>query len=81
MTALSPTLSSTGRTRLGRRSDRARRDRSDLYDVLDAGLVCHLGVIVDGSPRVLPTGYGRLGDTLYVHGSSGARSLREGPAR
>jgi len=81
MTALSPTLSSTGRTRLGRRSDRARRDRSDLYDVLDAGLVCHLGVIVDSSPRVLPTGYGRLGDTLYVHGSSGARSLREGPAQ
>ncbi|CAM05305.1 hypothetical protein A8924_6479 [Saccharopolyspora erythraea NRRL 2338] len=45
--------------------------------MLDAGLVCHLGVVVDGAPRVLPTGYGRIGDTLYLHGSTGARSLRE----
>jgi nitroimidazol reductase NimA-like FMN-containing flavoprotein (pyridoxamine 5'-phosphate oxidase superfamily) len=44
--------------------------------VLDAGLVCHLSVIVDGAPLVLPTGYGRDGDTLYLHGSTGARSLR-----
>ncbi|WP_073486093.1 pyridoxamine 5'-phosphate oxidase family protein [Streptoalloteichus hindustanus] len=51
-------------------------DRSALHDVLDAGLVCHLGVVVDGSPLVLPTGYGRDGDTLYLHGSTGARSLR-----
>jgi len=46
--------------------------------VLDAGLVCHLAVVVDGAPRVIPTGYGRDGDTLYLHGSSGAASLRAG---
>ncbi|QUH06380.1 pyridoxamine 5'-phosphate oxidase family protein [Saccharopolyspora erythraea] len=57
--------------------DRARTDRAELHAVLDAGLVCHLGVVVDGAPRVLPTGYGRIGDTLYLHGSTGARSLRE----
>jgi nitroimidazol reductase NimA-like FMN-containing flavoprotein (pyridoxamine 5'-phosphate oxidase superfamily) len=44
--------------------------------VLDAGLVCHLGVVVDGHPMVIPTGYGRIGETLYLHGSTGARSLR-----
>jgi len=49
---------------------------SDLYEVLDAGLICHLGVVVDGHPMVVPTGYGRLGETLYLHGSTGARSLR-----
>ncbi|GAA1847167.1 pyridoxamine 5'-phosphate oxidase family protein [Pseudonocardia ailaonensis] len=72
-------LSSTPRTTVGRLRERARTDRDDLYAVLDAGLVCHLGLVRDGTPVVIPTGYGRLGDTLYVHGSSGARWLREGP--
>ncbi len=38
--------------------------------MLDAGLICHLGVVADGDPVVLPTAYGRDGDTLYLHGSS-----------
>ena len=65
-----PNLSSTSRTGLGRHRERGRTDRDDLYAALDAGLICHLGVIVDGGPRVLPTGYGRVDDTLYLHGSS-----------
>jgi uncharacterized protein len=69
-------LSTTERTTLHRLSERGRADRADLYAILDAGLVCHLGVIVDGYPLVLPTGYGRAGDTLYLHGSSGNRALR-----
>ncbi|RFS83058.1 pyridoxamine 5'-phosphate oxidase family protein [Actinomadura spongiicola] len=73
-------LSSTARTRLGRLPGRSTGDRSVLYDILDDGMICHLGVIVDGTPRVIPTGYGRLDDTLYVHGSSGASSLRAGPS-
>ena len=68
-------LSVSPRTRLGRHRERGRTDRSELYAVLDAGLVCHLGVLVDGSPVVLPTGYGRIGDTLYLHGSVANRSL------
>ncbi|MEV5711416.1 pyridoxamine 5'-phosphate oxidase family protein [Actinoallomurus sp. NPDC052274] len=71
-----PALSATERTRVRRHADRAATDRQALYDVLDAGRICHLGVIIDGSPRVLPTGYGRDGDTLYLHGSTGAVSLR-----
>ncbi|MFI0404304.1 pyridoxamine 5'-phosphate oxidase family protein [Actinomadura sp. 3N508] len=77
MTQLSP----TARTRVGRLPERAAGDRSALYRVLDDGMICHLGVIVDGSPRVIPTGYGRLDDTLYVHGSTGASSLRAGPSQ
>jgi uncharacterized protein len=69
------TLSRTERTRLHRLRERGRSDRAELYAVLDAGLICHLGVVVDGSPVVLPTGYGRAGDTLYLHGSSANRSL------
>ncbi|MGH3393457.1 MAG: pyridoxamine 5'-phosphate oxidase family protein, partial [Streptosporangiaceae bacterium] len=68
-------LSPTRRTTLHRLRERARTDRGDLYAVLDAGLICHLGVVVDGAPLVLPTGYGRIGDTLYLHGSSANRSL------
>lgn len=68
-------LSTTERTTLHRLRERGRTDRAELYAVLDAGLVCHLGVIVDGFPVVLPTGYGRADDTLYLHGSSANRAL------
>jgi uncharacterized protein len=68
-------LSTTQRTALHRLRERGRTDRAELYSVLDAGLVCHVGVIVDGSPVVLPTGYGRTGDTLFLHGSSANRAL------
>ncbi|RKS04702.1 hypothetical protein DFP74_0272 [Nocardiopsis sp. Huas11] len=68
-------LSTTERTRLGRAKHKARTDRQELYDLLDSGMVCHLGVIARGAPMVVPTCYGRVGDTLYVHGSTGARSL------
>jgi nitroimidazol reductase NimA-like FMN-containing flavoprotein (pyridoxamine 5'-phosphate oxidase superfamily) len=68
-------LSSTPRTELRRHSERGRSDRGSLDNVLSAGLICHLGVVIDGVPVVLPTGYGRIGSTLYLHGSSANRSL------
>ncbi|MFC9970014.1 pyridoxamine 5'-phosphate oxidase family protein [Spirillospora sp. NPDC127200] len=71
-------LSPTPRTRLRRLRERAAADRAALYEILDEGLVCHLGVLIGGAPRVVPTGYGRDGDTLYLHGSTGAASLRTG---
>jgi nitroimidazol reductase NimA-like FMN-containing flavoprotein (pyridoxamine 5'-phosphate oxidase superfamily) len=74
--SLQQQLSRTERTRVRRHAERARADRADLYAVLDAGMICHLGLQVDGSPVVLPTAYGRIGDTLYVHGSSANRAIR-----
>jgi uncharacterized protein len=68
-------LSSTPRTTLHRLRERGRTDRAALDAVLEAGLVCHLGVNIDGVPVVLPTGYGWIGRTLYLHGSSANRSL------
>ena len=68
-------LSPTPRTTLHRLRERGRLDRADLDEVLGAGLVCHLGVVIDGTPVVLPTGYGRIGDQLYLHGSSANKSL------
>jgi hypothetical protein len=72
MTTLSPTPRST----VHRGKQRAVADREALYRVLDAGLICHLAFVANDAPVVIPTGYGRDGDTLYVHGSTGARSLR-----
>jgi nitroimidazol reductase NimA-like FMN-containing flavoprotein (pyridoxamine 5'-phosphate oxidase superfamily) len=75
MTTVNQALSPTERTRVRRHHERAQTDRAELYAVLDAGMICHLGVIMDGSPVVLPTAYGRIGDTLYLHGSSANRSM------
>ncbi|MFC4125826.1 pyridoxamine 5'-phosphate oxidase family protein [Nocardia rhizosphaerae] len=71
-----PPLSPTPRTTLTRSKERGRTDRADLDAVLDAGLVCHLGVLLGGAPVVVPTIYGRAGDTLYLHGSTGAGNMR-----
>ncbi|MFL6144355.1 MAG: pyridoxamine 5'-phosphate oxidase family protein [Labedaea sp.] len=71
-----PLLSATPRSTVNRGKNRARTDRADLHAVLDAGLICQLAFVVDGAPVVIPTGYARDGETLYVHGSTGARSLR-----
>ncbi|WP_040405985.1 pyridoxamine 5'-phosphate oxidase family protein [Amycolatopsis nigrescens] len=73
--ALAP-LSGTPRSTLTRKKDRAATDRTALYEILDEALVCHLGLVLDGAPVVLPTGYGRDGDLLYVHGSTGSGNMR-----
>ncbi|MGY2078297.1 pyridoxamine 5'-phosphate oxidase family protein [Modestobacter sp. SYSU DS0657] len=73
-------LSPTTRSTVRRNPARARTDRAELYAVLDAGLVGHLGVQLGDAPVVLPTGYGRDGETLYLHGSTGAATLRAAAA-
>ncbi|PXY27055.1 pyridoxamine 5'-phosphate oxidase family protein [Prauserella muralis] len=71
-----PPLSSTPRSTLTRKKNRAAQDRAALHEVLDAALICHVGLVLNGSPVVLPTGYGRDGDTVYFHGSTGSGNLR-----
>ncbi len=71
-----PSLGATARTRVRRHADRARAERAELHEVLDAGMVAHVGLIIDGQPRVLPMGYARDGDRLLLHGSSRNRMLR-----
>ena len=70
-----PSAPST-RTRLVREADRAVYDRAAAYRILDEGFTCHVGFVVDGQPFVIPTGYGRVGDNLYIHGSAASRMLR-----
>src|SRR5580698_1706222 len=66
----------TPRTRLVREADRAVYDREVAYRILDEGFLCHVGFVADGQPFVIPTSYGRTGDSLYVHGSAASRMLR-----
>jgi uncharacterized protein len=66
----------SARTRVVREPHRGIYDRATAYKILDEGLICHIGFAVDGQPFVIPTGYGRAGDNLYVHGSAASRMLR-----
>jgi RimJ/RimL family protein N-acetyltransferase/nitroimidazol reductase NimA-like FMN-containing flavoprotein (pyridoxamine 5'-phosphate oxidase superfamily) len=51
---------------------RATYEREAAHDVLDSAFVCHVGFVLDGAPRVLPTLFVRVGETVYLHGSTAA---------
>ncbi|MBQ0866194.1 MULTISPECIES: pyridoxamine 5'-phosphate oxidase family protein [Streptomyces] len=71
------TYTPTARTTGSRARERMAYDRESVHAILDAGYLCHLGFVRDGAPVVLPTLYARVGERLYVHGSTGSRPLRE----
>jgi nitroimidazol reductase NimA-like FMN-containing flavoprotein (pyridoxamine 5'-phosphate oxidase superfamily) len=62
--------------KIQRHPERAVADRETAFAILDEGLICHVGFVVDGRPWVIPTMYARDGETLYVHGSPASRMLR-----
>ncbi|PYS31662.1 MAG: pyridoxamine 5'-phosphate oxidase family protein [Acidobacteria bacterium] len=66
----------TARTTLKRLPYRGSYDRELIDQILDEGFVCHVGFAVDGQPFVIPTGYARVGDKLFIHGSQASRMLR-----
>ena len=66
----------TERTQIKRLPKRGNYDRETVYSILDTAFVCHVGFSVDGQPFVIPTNYGRSGDTLYLHGSAASRMLK-----
>jgi hypothetical protein len=67
---------STERTTVRRISHKASNELSDLYSILDDNLVAHVAVVENGEPIVIPMTYGRDGNTLYLHGSTGSRLMR-----
>ena len=70
------TFPQTDRTKLKRLPKRGHFDRETVYGILDEGFICHVGFAVDGKPVVIPTGYARAEDKLYIHGSQASRMLR-----
>jgi uncharacterized protein len=66
----------TERTRVTRKPDRGTYDRELIYRILDEAFVCHVAFIADGQPFVVPTNYVRVGDKLFLHGSTASRLMR-----
>ena len=66
----------TTRTTLKRLPKRGVYEREAIYKILDEGLICHVGFMAEGHPVVIPTGYTRVNDDLYIHGSQASRMLR-----
>src|SRR5580704_10800917 len=66
----------TKRTKVTRKPDRGTFDRETIYNILDQAFVCHVGFIVDGMPFVVPTNYVRVGDKLFLHGSTASRLMK-----
>ena len=70
------TFSPTTRTQVRRLPARGLYDKREVYAILDEGLVCHVGFAIDGQPYVIPTGYARFEDEIFIHGSPASRMLR-----
>jgi nitroimidazol reductase NimA-like FMN-containing flavoprotein (pyridoxamine 5'-phosphate oxidase superfamily) len=66
----------TSRTQVKRLAKRGVYDKSQVHAILDEGFLCHVGFAVDGQPYVIPTGYARVGENIYIHGSAASRTLR-----
>jgi uncharacterized protein len=67
---------STPRTRVKRFPKRGHYDRPTIDAILDEAILCHIGIAVGGQPYVIPSLHARVGNTLYLHGSSASRTLR-----
>src|SRR5438046_7420187 len=66
----------TPRTRVTRKPDRGSYDRELIYRILDEAFVCHVAFIADNQPFVVPTNYVRVGDQLFLHGSTASRLMK-----
>ena len=66
----------TDRNKVKRIPERGHYDKETLYNILDDGFLCHLGFTVDNQVFVIPTLYGRNGNTVYIHGATTSRLLK-----
>jgi nitroimidazol reductase NimA-like FMN-containing flavoprotein (pyridoxamine 5'-phosphate oxidase superfamily) len=66
----------TPRTKVKRLPTRGHYDRETIDAILDEAFICHVGFVVDGQPFVIPTGFARVDDQVYIHGSAASRMLR-----
>lgn len=73
---MTPQEAPSQRTTIKRVPQRGNYERDTIYQILDEALVCHVGFVADGKPFVIPTAYGRVDDTLYIHGSPASRMLK-----
>ena len=76
--AESGTEPASERVKVRRSADRGRYDLADVLQILDAGLIAHVGVSTADGPLVLPMAYGHDGESLYLHGAAANHLLGSG---
>jgi nitroimidazol reductase NimA-like FMN-containing flavoprotein (pyridoxamine 5'-phosphate oxidase superfamily)/RimJ/RimL family protein N-acetyltransferase len=69
------TYPQTARTTANRYRGRISYEQATAHAILDEAYFCHLGFVVDGEPRILPTLFVRVDETVYLHGSTGSGPL------
>jgi uncharacterized protein len=70
-------FSKTEKTEITRLPKRGVYDKEVIYSILDEALVCTVAYVNDGQPFQIPTGFCRIGDKLYLHGSVGSFYMRQ----
>lgn len=66
----------TSQNRVRRVPDRGAYDKATIYPIVDAALICHVGLVEEGQPIVIPTLHARQGDTILLHGATTSRLMR-----
>jgi nitroimidazol reductase NimA-like FMN-containing flavoprotein (pyridoxamine 5'-phosphate oxidase superfamily) len=66
----------TEKTKIRRRPNRGTYDRDSIYRILDEAFVCHVAFVAEGQPFVVPTNYVRVGDKLFLNGSTASRLMK-----
>jgi nitroimidazol reductase NimA-like FMN-containing flavoprotein (pyridoxamine 5'-phosphate oxidase superfamily) len=69
-------IAPSSRTEVRRVRERARYDREVINEILDGGILCHVGFVFDGRPVIIPTLYWRSDDRIFLHGSTASRMMR-----
>jgi uncharacterized protein len=67
----------TDKNQITRLPKRGEYDKEVVYNILDEALVCTLAYVRDGQPFQIPTGFCRMGNKVYLHGSVGSFYMRE----
>lgn len=66
----------SNRSRVKRISNKSDYSKETVHAIIDEALFCHLGIIHDGKPVVIPTIHARMGDHIVFHGSNASRLLK-----
>jgi nitroimidazol reductase NimA-like FMN-containing flavoprotein (pyridoxamine 5'-phosphate oxidase superfamily) len=66
----------TPKTKVNRLPSRGLYDQKNIFQILDAGFLCHVAFEIESQPFIIPTAYGRIGEVLYLHGSAKSRMLK-----
>jgi hypothetical protein len=73
---MTDTYTPTARTQVRRLPQRGVYDKAEAYKILDEGYLCYVGFAIEGQPYVIPTGYARESDRIFIHGSPASRMVR-----